>query len=113
MTMPPPPILPPPPPVGANLGTQLAKASWMAPIIGIALNVLTASSTNTRIGKLVIGLSSLGIYLLGLIFGIAALLTMRKHGQRGILAPAITGVTINGILVLLFAVVLIAAYMLR
>jgi len=109
----PPPRLPPTLPAKENFGTQLAKASWIAPIVGIGLNVVTASSTNTRIGKLIIGLSSFAIYLLGVAFGITALLMMRKHGRRGILGPAVTGVTINGILVLLFAAILIAAYALH
>lgn len=88
---------------------QAAKASWIAPIVGVALNVLTSSQTHTRAEKGVIGFASFAIYILGLVFGIVALVTMRTYGRKNILVPALVGVAINGFLVFVFTLVLILA----
>jgi hypothetical protein len=113
--------LPPPPaapfqlgPAKRNVGVQAAQASWMAPLVGIALNVLSSSAVQKdRVGLLVVGLSSFAIYILGLCCGIFALTRIRKYGRAGILAPAITGVSINGVLVAIFCVVFLALYILK
>lgn len=104
-----PPPIPPPAPAQGNFGMQAAKASWIAPIVGVALNVLTNSQTHTRAERGVIGFASFAIYILGLVFGIVALATIRKYGRKSILVPALVGVAINGFLVLIFTLVLILA----
>jgi hypothetical protein len=98
-------VLPMPPLAKPNLGMQAAKASWMAPVIAIGLNVLTTTMDGQS--RMIIGFASFALYILGLCMGIAALWMMRKYGRRGILIPGIIGVVINGGLVLLFTVLLV------
>src|SRR5947209_1169723 len=95
---------PPPGPVKPNFGMQAAKASWVAPIIAVALNFLTNGAGPQA--RAVSGFVSLGLYIVGLILGIVALAGVRKYGRKGVLVPAIVGVCINGALVLLFALVI-------
>jgi hypothetical protein len=109
----PPPYSPPPFSTQPNLGTQLARASWMAPLIGVGLNIITGPQATTRSAKLVIGFASFAIYILGLAFGIAALVMIRRFGRNGILVPGIIGVVINGLLVLVFIAVIAVAMTLR
>jgi hypothetical protein len=96
-----------------NQGMQAAKASWMAPIVGVFLNLASSGAFATAQQKAIIGFSSLAIYAIGLILGIFALSKIQRYGRDGILAPAIIGVVINGILVLLFAAVIATVTMAR
>jgi hypothetical protein len=106
--------LPPPVPGKPNIGMQAAKASWMAPLVGIALNLFTnmqqqssTSGTSASGVAMVVGFTSFAIYILGLIFGIFALTRIPKFGTKGILVPAIVGVVIDGILVVVFSLLII------
>ncbi|MGD1276427.1 MAG: hypothetical protein ABR964_04290 [Tepidisphaeraceae bacterium] len=90
---------------------QAAKASWLAPIIAVALNVFVPAETRQE--KLTRGLISLGMYILGLIFGFIALASMRRYGRGGILVPALIGVCVNGALVLMFTLVIVLALTVR
>jgi hypothetical protein len=107
--------IPPPLPYRTkpSLGRQAAQASWMAPIVGVALNVSNALSVpqgrHTRGEMLFIGWASFAIYIFGLVLGIAALVLMRKYGRAGILVPAIIGVVINGLLVFAFTAIILMA----
>lgn len=96
-----------------NFGMQAAKASWVAPIVAVALNVISNSAMQGRTEKAIIGFASLAIYLIGLVSGIIALSLVRKYGRRGILIPAIVGVCINGSLVVLFGVVIVGLTLMR
>ncbi len=58
---------------------------------------------NRQIGaRVIIELVALLLIVVGLIFGIIALFGISKHGTKGILAPAIVGIIINGLLLLIF-----------
>lgn len=90
-----------------NLGMQAAKASWVAPIIAFALNGLTQTLPGQA--RLVVGVASLIIYVVGLVAGITALTWMKQYGRERILVPAIVGICLNGVLVSLFLAVFIIA----
>ena len=42
--------------------------------------------------------------LLGFVFGIVALVGMKKHGKKGILGKAVAGVCINGFIIFLMLI---------
>lgn len=73
----------------------------------IIIFVLEASSRH--IGTRVIYARSVATALLlviaGSILGIVALFGIFRHGRKGILAPAIIGIILNGLLVLMGAIV--------
>ena len=97
-----------------NFGMQCAKASWIAPIIAVVLNLITLQGNpNDQHGgvltRTIIGFASLVIYAIGLVLGIMALTSIRRYGRRGIVGPAIVGVSINGALVVIFLLVIMIA----
>jgi hypothetical protein len=47
--------------------------------------------------------------IVGLIFAVIALFGVRKHGSKGIVAPAIVGLVLNLLLLIIFATNFIAA----
>jgi ABC-type glycerol-3-phosphate transport system permease component len=78
---------------------QAAKASWLAPLIVIIFNfvIKNASLPASQARSLVIGVVSLLIYLGGLVLAVYALSQVRSAGRRGVLAPAIVGLILNGL----------------
>ncbi len=76
---------------------QAAKGSWASSVIVFFL--LVFSSTGA---KVVLELIALLLILAGLSLGIIALFGIRKHGAKGILAPALVGIVINGLLLFIF-----------
>jgi hypothetical protein len=68
---------------------------------------------DTRSEKLTAGLFSFGVYIFGLICGILALTKIPRFGNRGILAPAIVGVVINGLLVAAFTLAILVGFSIR
>ncbi len=55
-----------------------------------------------------VGLSMLLLIVVGFILGIVALFGISKQGTKGILAPAIVGIVINGLLILFVFINLIS-----
>ena len=47
--------------------------------------------------------------IIGLVLGVVALFGIRKHGTKGILAPALVGILINGLLLFIFVSNFVAA----
>lgn len=87
---------------------QAAKASWMAPLIVVIFNfVLKSSLQRTGSRSLVIVVGSLVIYLVGLLLAIYALSQVKTAGRKGVLAPAIVGLLLNGLFLLLVGSVLL------
>jgi hypothetical protein len=82
-----------------SLAQQAANGSWASPLIIFLLLVLGRNVAS----PLVLDLIGLLLLLTGLSLGIAALFGIRKHGAKGILAPAVVGIVINGLLLLIFA----------
>src|SRR6267154_4829288 len=77
----------------ASFAHQAAKLSWVCPII-----VFVLVTFGGHIGaRVIIELIALLLIVVGLIFGIVALIGISKHGSKGILAPAIVGIIINGL----------------
>lgn len=92
-----------------NFYQQAAKASWVAPVVALVLGCLTrGSSERSPMTGGIVGLINVAMTFTGLVMGIVALFGVRKYGSRGILAPAIVGLVLNGLLVgSLIAVILI------
>jgi len=79
----------------------MARASWIAPLIGLGLNVSLVGSGNQSVfTSLLISIIFLGG---GLLLGVVALFGMTRHGRKGILTPALVGISIP---VLLFVLAL-------
>jgi uncharacterized membrane protein YeaQ/YmgE (transglycosylase-associated protein family) len=84
---------------------QAAQLSWICPIIMYLILVADKQISSPMILDLV----ALVLIVVGLIFGIIALSGISKHGSKGLLAPAIVGIIINGILLLIFVTNFMAA----
>jgi hypothetical protein len=98
-----PPELPPPLPATSlpkNRFQQLARASWMAPVIGVVLNILMIGA------QLPPGWHVIAVLFwpAGFVFGIIAFFGIPKYGTEGILGHAIAGVSITG-LIIFFAII--------
>src|ERR1700722_539075 len=89
----------------ATFAHQAAKLSWVCPIIVFVL-VTFGGHIGSRV---IIELIALLLIVVGLIFGIVALFGISRHGSRGILAPAIVGMIINGLLLFIFVTNFMAA----
>ena len=90
-------------PLRADFYQQAARASWIAPLIVVALNFLNQSAKQPgvrpdRTAALVVGGISFVLILAGFALAIVALLGIRKRGANGVLGPAIAGLIINGLL---------------
>ena len=87
---------------------QAAKASWMAPLIVVIFNYAIKSSLQrTGSRSMVIVVVSLVIYIAGLLLAIYALSQVKTAGRKGVLAPAIVGLFLNGLFLLLVASVVL------
>ena len=119
-------ITPPPPPIPArgvapasalasapSRARQAARASWMAPLIAIIFNytIKNAGLGASTARGLVIGIVSLILYLAGLVLAVYALSQVRSAGRKGILAPAIVGLVLNGLFLLLVGGVAVSSYL--
>jgi 4-amino-4-deoxy-L-arabinose transferase-like glycosyltransferase len=90
----------PTPPKTTSFSHQAAKLSWVCPIITIIIFVLLIFNRQIGSRKIIALVASAALWLvvIGLVFGIVALFGISKHGTKGILAPAIVGIIINGLL---------------
>src|SRR5258706_4808032 len=116
-----PPLPPPPPPylpgyavpqpaygggpAAPNKYQQMARASYIAPIIAFALGCLTRTTVEGHpMTGLIIGGVNIFLIIAGLCLAIIALSGMSKVGRDGVLGPAITGLVINVLIVTLLVV---------
>lgn len=84
---------------------QAAKLSWVCPIAMWGISIFSHG-----IGSPVVkDLLALVLILVGLIFGIVALFGIPKQGMKGIVAPALVGIIINGLLLSIFVTNFMAA----
>ena len=99
----PPTVSAPPPLPGSKkpFAVQAGQASVFAPILCIGANIIInlGGMQLSPMAKIITGSLSTLLILLGFVFGIIALLGMRRNGSRGIIGWAITGTLINGILI--------------
>jgi hypothetical protein len=93
-----PPATPPPLPVATsnNWCQHLARASWLASIVGLLAifvgSVMGAVHGNYSYTAVVIALVA---FVCGIILGVVALLGLARYGKRKILWPAIIGICLN------------------
>lgn len=97
---------------------QAAKASWLAPVIAVALNffvnIVVSGDGRTDLATkhiiiLVSGGLAIAIVLSGLVLGIIALCGIQRHGAKRIVVPALIGIVLcAGYLALLFSAVQVA-----
>ena len=89
------------------LPQKLAKASWICPLIILGLMTV---SRGVASGRIFVDVAALVLALTGRLFGVVALFGIRRFGRKKILAPALTGILINGLLVLIWVTNFWAAY---
>ncbi len=76
--------------------------SLAAPFVGIGVNVVVQAVVGgNRWALLIGGLTSIGLIVSGLVFGIIALVRNRKQNLEGVTPRAVGGVCISGFLILL------------
>jgi hypothetical protein len=84
---------------------QAAKLGWVCPLLILALLI-----AGRPIGaQLIVEMIALLLMLVGLGSGVVALFGIRTHGRSGILAPALVGIIINGLLLSIFVTNFVAA----
>src|SRR6266540_1637911 len=84
---------------------QAAKASWASAAL---VFILVAFGRRTG-ATVVIELIALALMLVGLALGVISLFGIRRHGTKHILAPALVGILINGLLLSIFVTNFLAA----
>lgn len=103
-----PPPIPPQIPVSSPANTfarQAATFSVIAPFIAMGISVaLQPQVRGNRWAMIILGLTSVLLIVLGLVFGIVALVATKRHGRHGILGKAIAGTCICGLLTLLMLI---------
>ena len=84
---------------------QAAKRSWHSIVVVFVLGVFAKPAR----AELAFETLSFFVLVLGLALGIAALFGIRKHGRKGILAPAAIGIVLNALLLFIFITNFLAA----
>lgn len=106
------------PPGKIPFAQQAARASWVAPVIALGLGCLTNTarqdpSHTSRTAELLIGGVNVCLILTGFVLGIVALFGIRRYGREKILAPALTGIILNGFFVAIFGLGIVALVHMR
>lgn len=107
----PPLIKTPPLPESKNRYQEMARASWLAPILAMVVNFMLIASQGGKVGasnkvQMIVG----PLFIVGgLCLGIIALFGIRKYGRREILAPAMIGVCMNLFLIIMGALPILTA----
>jgi hypothetical protein len=84
---------------------QAAKASWATAIV-----IFVLVAFGGRVGaRVLIEFVALFLMVVGFTLGVTALFGIRKHGMKGILAPAMVGIILNGLLFFIFVTNFLAA----
>lgn len=88
-------------PAQAERFRSLARVSWMAPLVAIAINLVLSAGAGGKIGPTTIVQMIVGPLLIvgGLCLGVIALFGIRRYGRKGILVPAVAGILVNLFLV--------------
>lgn len=89
-------------------GEQMARYSLYAPILGFVIGAVTRinQSQDRSVAIAILVINSL-LVLSGFVFGIVALVSMRRFGRSGILVRSILGILFNGAVIALVAMTLI------
>jgi hypothetical protein len=92
-------------PPAKSFPRQAATFSLFAPLVAIAISVLgEAPARGNRWAMLILGLTATLLIVLGLVFGVLALIATKRHGRQGIFGRAIAGTIICGLLTLLMLI---------
>lgn len=81
------------------LHVQAAKASWLAPLIGIIVFTVVGRNATSREVTFAVACISGIIYSVGLVFAVWAIIEAFRKGPLRILLPASVGLAINGLIV--------------
>ncbi len=90
-----------------NKFQELARASWIAPLIGIGVNILMVGTQVSPDSKL--KLVGSVFCIIGFLCGLIAICGIPKFGKKGIIGSAIAGLSITGLMIFLAAIGLSAA----
>src|SRR5829696_6364726 len=82
-----------------------AKGSWVCTIVAVVILQVGRRTGHVGMGELA-GVLIIGV---GLLLGVIALFGIPKYGVRGILGPALVGIAVNGLLILIFVTNFVAA----
>ena len=89
----------------SSFPSQAATFSVVAPFVAIGISiVLQPQVRGNRWAMMIFGVTSMLLIVLGLVFGIVALVGTKRHGRQGIFGKAMTGTCICGILTLLMLI---------
>jgi len=100
-----PPLVAAPPSKTTTFAQQAATGSWVSGVVICVIIVLGGRSD----ARVVVEFVALLLMVVGFALGIAGLFGIRKHGRKGILAPAIVGIVINALLLSIFVTNFLAA----
>lgn len=85
--------------------SQAATFSIIAPLVAIGISIfLQPQVRGNRWGMMIFGAASILLIVLGLVFGIVALVGTKRHGRQGIFGKAVAGTCICGTLTLLMLI---------
>lgn len=85
---------------------HLARASWVAPLLVILMNLLLKNAGGggqEGARAVVVTLVATALYSIGFGCGLIALFAVKRHGRKGILIPALVGVALCGALLAVVA----------
>lgn len=94
------------------LAKQLAKASWLAPLlVFLMIRFLRSGTTSSQATQdMILTIVGSFLYLVGFLCGVTALFGLRRHGRKGILVPALIGASISGLLLMIVVTNFWSAY---
>jgi hypothetical protein len=95
-----------PRPIKISFAHLAAKLSWGCPA---SIFLLSIVSRQAGVPPIILDLVALVLMLAGFSFGIIALFGISRHGRKGVLAPAIVGFVLNGLLLSIFVTNFMAA----
>ena len=81
-----------------KLYQQIARLAWVAGLVAIGVIALTGRMPSKAIGEIV----ALVFIIIGVLSAIVALAAIPKCGTKDIIAPALVGIAINGLLLSIF-----------
>lgn len=91
---------------GQSFGEQAARFSLYAPFVGFLIGFLSRSSQTPSASTAMFTINCC-LIVVGLLLGIAALISMRRYGTEGILVRAIVGVFLNGMVIVALLIILL------
>jgi len=87
---------------------QLARASWIAPLLIIGANMILGQTPTAS--AVIVTLLAFGLAGIGLLAGVIALSGIGRHGTEGILIPSIIGILLSAVFLFLIGTNFSAAY---